>query len=168
MVEIEFTYDYDPKFLPIYRSMLESEFTGRDWFDRIRYIPDNVLAYKLQSVLLNRRINSHEMKMMVIYQDGIPVGLSFPKKSFTDSEKETFNLDGDGWYKIGSIVVLDSYRNKGIAYKACKEFLKRYPKIFYHVDEKNVPSVRVAEKLKLNFSHIATLNGINYKVYKSV
>jgi len=148
--------------------MFESEFTGRDWFDRIRYIPDNVLEYKLQSTLLNRRINSHEMKMMVIYQDGIPVGLSFPKKSFIDSEKETFKLDGDNWYKIGSIVILDKYRNNGIGYKACREFLKLYPKIFYHVDEKNIASVRVAEKLKLNFSHMASLNEINYRVYKSI
>jgi RimJ/RimL family protein N-acetyltransferase len=108
------------------------------------------------------------MKMMVIYQDGIPVGLSFPKKSFIDSEKENFRLDGDNWYKIGSIVILDKYRNKGIGYKACKEFLKLYPKIFYHVDEKNIASVRVAEKLKLNFSHMVTLNEINYRVYKSI
>ncbi len=166
MVSIEFTYDYDPKFLPIYREFFESEFTGRDWFDRIQYIPDRVLEFRLRKRLLERLLDETQMPMMVIKYNDIPVGLSFPRNTFTEEEKFNFEVEDFQYYKIGSIIILNQYRNKGIAYEACKLFMERYGPIIYHVDELNLASIKLALKLGLTFSHRIIMNDVQYLVYK--
>jgi RimJ/RimL family protein N-acetyltransferase len=166
MVSIEFTYDYDSEFLPIYREFFESEFTGREWFDRMWCIPDNVLEYRLRLKLLERRKDPTQMDLMVIYYNGKPVGLSFPRTTFTEEEKLKFDVEDFKYYKIGSIIVLKEYRNRGIAYDACKLFMERYNPIVYHVDELNHASIKLAIKLGLTFSHRTTINDVNYLVYK--
>lgn len=166
MVSIEFTYDYDSEFLPIYREFFESEFTGRKWFDRIHCIPDRILEYRLRYKLLERRKDPTQMDLMVIYYDGKPVGLSFPRTTFTEEEKLKFDVEDFKYYKIGSIIVLKAYRNHGIAYEACKLFMEQYNPIVYHVDVKNKASIRLAEKLGLSLSHSAILNEVQYLVYK--
>jgi len=172
MVEIKFTYDYDKQYLPIYHELFESEFTGRNWAKNIlclscESICDN-MKEGFKELLLNRQKNPDALPMMVILENDIPVGLSFPKNLFTANESEAFRIPNDkSYYKIGSIIIKQSYRNKGIAVAACQEFLKLYPKIVYQVDERNIASIRVAEKLGLTYSHNTTLNGINYEIYKS-
>lgn len=166
MVTIEFTYDYALEFLPIYRELFESEFTGREWFDRINYIPDNILEYRLKSKLLERRNDPNQMDLMVIYYNGKPVGLSFPRTIFTEEEKQKFEVEDFEYYKIGSIIILKEYRNKGIAYDACKLFMERYGPIVYHVDELNLASIKLAVKLGLKFSHRIIINDVRYLVYK--
>lgn len=166
MVSIKFTYDYDSALLPIYRELYESEFTGRDWIDRIDYIPDYVLEYKLKSTLLARRLDKDQMEIMVIYYEDKPVGLSFPRNIFTDEEKEAFQVEDFEYYKIGSIIILKEYRNKGIAYSACKLFLDKYKPIVYHVDIKNESSIRLAHKLGLTYSHTTRMNSVEYLVFK--
>jgi ribosomal protein S18 acetylase RimI-like enzyme len=166
MVTIEFTYDYDSKFLPIYREFFESEFTGRDWFDRIHYIPDRVLEFRLRKRLLERLLDEAQMPMMVIKYNDIPVGLSFPRNTFTEEEKFHFEVEDFQYYKIGSIIILRQYRNQGIAYEACRLFMDQYNPITYHVDAKNTASIRLAEKLGLSISHLTMINNIQYLVFK--
>lgn len=166
MVSIEFTYDYALEFLPIYRELFESEFTGRKWFDRIWCIPDSVLEYRFRQKLMERRKDPNQMDLMVIYYNDNPVGLSFPRTIFTEEEKQKFEVEDFEYYKIGSIVILKEYRNKGIAYEACKLFMERYGPIIYHVDELNLASIKLALKLGLTFSHRTNINNVNYLVYK--
>jgi len=112
MVTIEFTYDYDSKFLPIYREFFESEFTGRDWFDRIHYIPDRVLEFRLRKRLLERLLDEAQMPIMVIKYNDDPVGLSFPRNTFTEEEKFHFEVENFQYYKIGSIIILRQYKSR--------------------------------------------------------
>jgi hypothetical protein len=166
MVSIKFTYDYDSAFLPIYREFFESEFTGREWFDRIQCINDKVLEFRLRKRLLDRKLDDTQMPLIVIYNDDIPVGISFPRNTFTDEEKLKFEVNDFDYYKIGSIIISKKFRNKGIAYEACKLFLDQYNPIVYHVDVKNKASIRLAEKLGLSLSHSAILNEVQYLIYK--
>lgn len=166
MVSIEFTYDYDSQFLPMYREFFESEFTGRKWFERIKYITNEVLEYRLRKRLLDRKLDNTQMPLMVIHNDDIPVGMSFPRTTFTKEEKLQFDVEDFKYYKIGSIIVLKEYRNRGIAYEACKLFMERYNPIVYHVDVKNKASIKLAEKLGLSLSHSSVLNEVQYLIYK--
>ena len=100
MVSIKFTYDYDSAFLPIYREFFESEFTGREWFDRIQCINDKVLEFRLRKRLLDRKLDDTQMPLIVIYNDDIPVGISFPRNTFTDEEKLKFEVNDFDYYKI--------------------------------------------------------------------
>ena len=166
MVAIDFTYDYDSKFLPIYREFFESKFTCRDWCDRIWCIPDKVLEFRLRKRLLERKVDDNQMPMMVISLDGDPVGLSFPRNTFTEEEKFHFEVEDFQYYKIGSIIIMRQYRNQGIAYDACKLFMNQFNPITYHVDTKNTASIRLAEKLGLSISHITTMNSVQYLIFK--
>lgn len=169
MVTIEFTYVYDSKYLPIYKEMFESKFTGRNWRKHGTSLSDHFLELDLKRVLLERSIDTSKLPIMVIKYNDVPVGLSFPKKTFDENEQELFLIhNNDGWFKIGSIVVLKEYHGKGIAFDACTLFMSQYNKIVYQVDETNLPSIKLAERLELAFSHSIKYNNINYKIYKSM
>jgi hypothetical protein len=158
-VQIKFTYSFSDELLYVFKEFSKCKYVNR-------YSDCSGSKQELMTVLFERKQDSTRMPIMEIFYNGELVGLSFPKKRFTQEEQDDFGID-DTYHKIGAIYILPEFRNKGIAYVACKQFISVYPNICWHVDENNSMSVRLAEKLKLEYSHLLVKPNVNYKVFKS-
>lgn len=160
-VTIKFTYKFTEDLQKVYYELSNCQYVGR----HTRPVSYDDAGIKLKSMLKQRFLDSRQMSIMEIYYEGELVGMSLPRHWYTEEEKNQFRVD-NSYYKIGKIIILDEFRNKGIALEACKKFLKVYPKIMYHTAEDNTQSLKLVEKLQIPFSHDVVIDGINYKVFK--
>ena len=161
-VKIKFTYQYSFELLQAYYHLLNCEYVGR----HTRPVSYQEAELKLKQLLQDRFLDSTQMAVMEIYADGKLVGMSLPRHTYTEQEKEVFNID-NSYYRFGKLVILPEFRSKGIAYEACRLFMKCYPKIIYQVDTKNEYSTNLVVKLGIPYSHTIVKNDITYLIYKN-
>jgi hypothetical protein len=161
-VQIKFTYNYSVDLLKVYHELLNCEFVGR----YTRPVSYQEAEIKLKELLKSRFLDSTQMAVMEIYYNGQLVGMSLPRHTYTQQEKELFVVD-NSYYKIGKIIILKEFRGKGIAKIACKQFLNVYHKVMYHTAANNEISLKLVQQLGISYSHVVELDGITFKVFKT-
>lgn len=163
-VQIKFTYKYSEELLYVYHKAINCEVFSKH--KSAISLSLHEADFELRELLKYRFYDSTQMAVMEIYYNDKLVGMSLPRHTYSTEEKLLFNVDSS-YNKIGKLFILEEYRNKDIAYSACKQFLSIYPKVMYHTAEDNIASLNLVSKLGIPFSHNVSLNGINYKVFKS-
>lgn len=162
-VKIKFTLDYSEELALVYHELLNDQYTGR--FTK----PSSFTKSKESlSQLLSTKQLLKQMSLMAIEYDSKIVGMSIPQNTFTNDQLEAFRINADDdYHKIGKIFVMNEYRNKGIAYSACKQFIEIYPKTVLNIDFNNTSSLSLVNKLNVPYSHNVILNGVYYKIFKT-